>query len=201
VVSYLLVVSCLYSINNSLFFRHFSLDEETITSKESKADEIKETEVLRQMNEQLQNEIERKNAELFTQASFIIQKNELILNLKRIVDEICSKNTQKALIPLYQKINHLLANNLNTEDDWKIFLIKFEQKHHNFFKTLKEHYPQLTTNDLRLCACLKLNMDTKDTASLMNLSIRSIENNRYRLRKKLNLKSTQNLNDFFLTIN
>ena len=55
------------------------------------------------MNEQLQNEIERKNAELFTQASFIIQKNELILNLKRIVDEICSKNTQKALIPLYQK--------------------------------------------------------------------------------------------------
>lgn len=64
---------------------------------------IKETEFLRQMNEQLQNEIERKNAELFTQASFIIQKNELILNLKRIVDEICSKNTQKALIPLYQK--------------------------------------------------------------------------------------------------
>ena len=44
-------------------------------------------------------------------------------------------------------------------------------------------------------------MDTKDTASLMNLSIRSIENNRYRLRKKINLKSTQNLNDFFLTIN
>lgn len=172
-----------------------------LQAKNLKRMKIKETEFLRQMNEQLQNEIERKNAELFTQASFIIQKNELILNLKRIVDEICSKNTQKALIPLYQKINHLLANNLNTEDDWKIFLIKFEQKHHNFFKTLKEHYPQLTTNDLRLCACLKLNMDTKDTASLMNLSIRSIENNRYRLRKKLNLKSTQNLNDFFLTIN
>lgn len=107
----------------------------------------------------------------------------------------------KGVNPTLSKINHLLANNLNTEDDWKIFLIKFEQKHHNFFKTLKEHYPQLTTNDLRLCACLKLNMDTKDTASLMNLSIRSIENNRYRLRKKLNLKSTQNLNDFFLTIN
>lgn len=183
------------------FFAIFLLMKKRLQAKNLKRMKIKETEFLRQMNEQLQNEIERKNAELFTQTSFIIQKNELILNLKRIVDEICSKNTQKALIPLYQKINHLLANNLNTEDDWKIFLIKFEQKHHNFFKTLKEHYPQLTTNDLRLCACLKLNMDTKDTASLMNLSIRSIENNRYRLRKKLNLKSTQNLNDFFLTIN
>lgn len=74
-----------------------------LQAKNLKRMKIKETEFLRQMNEQLQNEIERKNAELFTQTSFIIQKNELILNLKRIVDEICSKNTQKALIPLYQK--------------------------------------------------------------------------------------------------
>ena len=123
-----------------------------------------------------------------------------MLKLKEMVDEICSKNTQKSLVPLYLKLNNLLTSNLNTEDDWKMFLIKFEQKHHNFFKTLKECYPQLTTNDLRLCACLKLNMDTKDIASLMNLSIRAIENNRYRLRKKLDLKPAQNLNDFFLSI-
>lgn len=153
---------------------------------------------LRLMNEKLQNEIEEKNAEMFTQTSFIIRKNELILKIKEMVDEISAKNTQRALIPLYQKINNLLANNLDTEDDWKMFLIKFEQKHHNFFKTLKESYPQLTNNDLRLCACLKLNMDTKDIASLMNLSVRAVENNRYRLRKKLDLKPTQNLNEFFL---
>ena len=109
-------------------------------------------------NEQLETEIEEKEAELFTQTSFIIHKNELILKLKEIVDEISSRNTQKALQPLYQKINVLLANNLDTEEDWKIFLIKFEQKHRNFFKHLKELYPQLTNNDLRLCACLKLNM-------------------------------------------
>lgn len=153
---------------------------------------------LRLMNEQLQNEIEEKNAEMFTQTSFIIRKNELILKIKEMVDDISAKNTQRALMPLYQKINNLLANNLDTEDDWKMFLIKFEQKHHNFFKTLKESYPQLTNNDLRLCACLKLNMDTKDIASLMNLSIRAVENNRYRLRKKLDLKPVQNLNEFFL---
>lgn len=159
-----------------------------------------QTKHLRMMNEELQNEIEEKNAEMFTQTSFIIRKNELILKLKEIVDEISEKNTQKGLIPLYQKINILLTNNLDTEDDWKMFLIKFEHKHHNFFKTLKKSYPLLTNNDLRLCACLKLNMDTKDIASLMNLSVRAIENNRYRLRKKLDLKPTQNLNEFFLDI-
>jgi hypothetical protein len=151
-------------------------------------------------NEQLETEIEEKEAELFTQTSFIIHKNELILKLKEIVDEISSRNTQKALQPLYQKINVLLANNLDTEEDWKIFLIKFEQKHRNFFKHLKELYPQLTNNDLRLCACLKLNMETKDIASLMNLSIRAVENNRYRLRKKLNLLPNQDLNEFFIEI-
>jgi len=155
---------------------------------------------LRLMNEQLQHEIEEKNAEMFLQTSFIIRKNELILKIKDMVDEICARNTQRGLLPLYQKINNLLANNLDTDDDWKMFLIKFEQKHHNFFRTLKENYPLLTNNDLRLCACLKLNMDTKDIASLMNLSVRAIENNRYRLRKKLDLKPTQNLNEFFLDI-
>lgn len=155
---------------------------------------------LRLMNEQLQYEIEEKNAEMFTQTSFIIRKNELILKLKDMVNEVRAKNTQNALLPLYQRINNLLANNLDTEDDWKMFLIKFEQKHHNFFRTLKDSYPQLTTNDLRLCACLKLNMDTKSIASLMNLSVRAVENNRYRLRKKLDLKPTQNLNEFFLDI-
>ena len=159
-----------------------------------------EAERLRLQNEQLQNELEQKNAELFTQASFIIRKNELMLKLKELVDELVGKNTQKALLPLFRHINGLLSDNLDAEADWQTFLIQFEQKHHSFFKKLKETYPLLTSGDLRLCACLKLNMDTKDIASLMNLSIRAVENNRYRLRKKLGLQSSQNLNDFFLAI-
>ena len=181
-------------------FIAFWLMKKQLQTKHMRRMKAQEAEHLRILNEQLQNEIEEKNAEIFTQTSFIIRKNELILKLKEMVDEVCTKNTQKALLPLYQKINNLLTNNLDTEDDWKMFLIKFEQKHHNFFKTLKEAYPLLTTNDLRLCACLKLNMDTKDIASLMNLSVRAVENNRYRLRKKLNLQPSQNLNEFFLTI-
>lgn len=181
-------------------FGTFYLMKRRLQTKHLRRMKSQEATRLRLMNEQLQNEIEEKDAEIFTQTSFIIHKNELILKLKEMVDEICSRNTQKALLPLYQKINTLLANNLDTEDDWKMFLIKFEQKHRNFFKRLKEAHPQLTNNDLRLCACLKLNMETKDIASLMNLSVRAVENNRYRLRKKLDLKPTQNLNEYFLNI-
>jgi len=160
----------------------------------------RETKRLRALAGELQHEVEQKNAELLTQTSFIMQKNELILKIKDIVDDFYTKSKSSALQPLYQKINALLNNNLNSEDDWKMFLIKFEEKHTGFFKKMKALYPQLTNNDLRLCACLKLNLDTKDTAALMNLSVRAVENSRYRLRKKLNLQPSQNLNEFFLDI-
>lgn len=100
----------------------------------------------------------------------------------------------------YRKFNLLLQHNLNTDEDWKLFLIKFEAKHTNFFKKMKESYPDLSNNDLRLCACLKLDMGSKDIASLMNISVRAVENSRYRLRKKLNLEAQQNLTDFIINL-
>lgn len=161
---------------------------------------IWEAQQLKIKNEQLQNEIEKKNAELLTQASFFVRKNELLANIRNTIEEFYNKTKSQQLLPLHQKLNAILNNNLDTEDDWKMFLIKFEEKHTNFFKSLKVAYPDLTSNDLRLCACLKLNLDTKDIASLMNLSVRAIENSRYRLRKKLNIESSQSLYDFFLDI-
>lgn len=160
---------------------------------------FRETKRLRILADELQDQIEQKKAELVTQSSSIVHKNELLLKIKDIVSDLDVKS--KNSISSNQKINALLNNNLNSDDDWKMFLIKFEEKHTGFFKRLKELYPQLTNTDLRLCACLRLNMETKEIASLMNLSVRTVENNRYRLRKKLNIPSTQNLIEFFLSKN
>lgn len=159
-----------------------------------------ETMRLQVLADELQNQINQKNAELVTQTSFIIHKNELIEKIRALIDEFYMKNKSTVLQQLIYKINSLLNHNLDTEEDWKNFLIKFEEKHTDFFKRLKTEYPTLTSSDLRLCACLKLNMETKDIASLMNLSVRAVENNRYRLRKKLDLRTEQNLNEFFIAI-
>lgn len=158
-----------------------------------------ETMQLKILADELQAQVNQKNAELVTQTSFIIHKNELIEKIKALIDDFYTKNKSAVLQQLIYKINSLLSNDLDTEEDWKNFLIKFEEKHTNFFKKLKAGYPALTSTDLRLCACLKLNMETKDIASLMSLSVRAVENNRYRLRKKLNLATEQNLNEFFIS--
>ena len=161
---------------------------------------LREAKRLSRMNQQLQNRIKEKDAELLSQTSFVIQRNELITKMKDEIEEFYRTHNNKALAPLFQKINMLFNNNLDTEEDWKMFLIKFEEKHAGFFKQLKELYPQLTANDLKLCACLKLNLDSKAIAALMNISVRAVENSRYRLRKKINIPPTDHLNDFFLKL-
>ncbi len=159
-----------------------------------------ESKRLKMQNERLQLEVERKNSELMTQASFLIQKNELIFKLKNTIEDFYQNNKSVRMTEFYRKFNLLLQHNLNTDEDWKLFLIKFEAKHTNFFKKMKESYPNLSNNDLRLCACLRLDMGSKDIASLMNISVRAVENSRYRLRKKLNLEAQQNLTDFIINL-
>jgi len=188
----LLLIILFYAGRIMILKRYRNRHLQKVKSRESKRLEV--------LTEKLQNEVEIKNAELLSQSSFIIQKNELIEKIKDTVDEFYSRNKNASLTPLYQRINSLLSLSLNYEEDWNRFLIKFEEKHTGFFRNLKRHYPQLTNHDLRLCACLKLNMESKEIASLMNLSVRAVENSRYRLRKKLNLQPAQNLNEFFLEV-
>lgn len=155
---------------------------------------------LRAANKELKQQLELRNAEIVSQSSMLVTKNELIGKIREMIDEYGRKQANKSLTPLIYKINTFIDSHLDTENDWRLFLIRFEQKYSDFFRILKERYPDLTGNDLRLCACLKLRLDSKEIASLMNLTVRAVENSRYRLRKKLGLQSTQNLSDFLMEI-
>lgn len=157
----------------------------------------RETKRLRSLASELQDKLELKSAELLTQTSFIIQKNELIMKVKDIVDVFRPTATNKDVLQIIKKIDSLI-DTVDHEADWKSFMIAFEEKHNDFFKKLKTEYPELTANDLRLCACLRLNLESKEIASLMNLSVRAVENSRYRLRKKMNLSPNQNLNEIII---
>lgn len=77
-----------------------------------------------------------------------------------------------------------IDRNLNNEDDWKFFEEAFNNADKEFLKKIKTAHPNLTNNDLKLCAYLRLNLSSKDIAPLLNISLRSVEIKRYRLRKK-----------------
>ena len=91
------------------------------------------------------------------------------------------------------------SQNINKEDSWNIFKEAFDNADNDFLKKVKQDHPTLTPNDLRLCAYLRLNLSSKEIAPLLNISVRSVEIKRYRLRKKMNLDHEQGLVEYILS--
>lgn len=137
-------------------------------------------------------EIENKSRELSNAALNLIRKNEALQSLKD--DLLESRNEPRSL----QKIIRRIDEHLEADHDWEIFEASFNQVHDDFFKRLMQDYPDLTPGDLRLAAYLKMNLSSKEIAPLLNISIRGVENKRYRLRKKTGLPEDANLTEFMM---
>lgn len=142
--------------------------------------------------EKLVLEVENKSRELSNAALNLIRKNEVLQRLKDDLQD--SKNDPRAL----QKIIRLIDRHLEGDNDWVIFEESFNRVHDDFFKRLMQDFPDLTPGDLRLAAYLKMNLASKEIAPLLNISVRGVENKRYRLRKKLELPEETNLTEFIM---
>ncbi len=137
-------------------------------------------------------ELANKSRELSNAALSLVRKNEVLLHLReQILKSRHDPNAQ-------QKLVREIDQHLDSEHDWALFEAAFNEVHDDFFKRLLLTYPQLTPGDLRLAAYLKLNLSSKEIAPLLNISVRGVENKRYRLRKKLGLPEEANLTEFIL---
>jgi len=123
----------------------------------------------------------------------MIKKNEILNTIKQ---DLRKDKTEKNV----EGVIRFIDKSINNNDDWKFFEEAFNHADKNFFKKVKEMHPKLTANDLRLCAYLRLNLSSKEIAPLLNISVRSVEIKRYRLRKKIDLPREINLNDYFLNL-
>jgi tetratricopeptide (TPR) repeat protein len=146
--------------------------------------------------EKMLNNIAYKNQELQNFALHIVEKNELLQNIKNEIEKLKTqeKNEEKSKIikDLLMKINQ----NLNVEKDVSLFNQHIEQLHADFFIHLADKFPFLTDSEKKLCAYLRMNLTSKDISAILNISPKSVDMNRYRLRKKLNMDSDTNLNGF-----
>jgi DNA-binding CsgD family transcriptional regulator len=81
-----------------------------------------------------------------------------------------------------------------------VFKLYFEEVNRDFYRKLNDLNPELTTNDHRLCALIKLNMNSKEMASVLNVAPNSIKSSRYRLKKKLGLDMEADLEEFIRSL-
>ena len=156
-------------------------------------------------NERLQNELKHKSSELASSTMSSIHQNDILQKLDEemsLLSESVRREDKKTVVT--GKINEIrnnLQSYLNDDEGWDKFEENFNVVYDDFMKKLTEQYTNLKTSDRKLCAYLRMGLSSKEMASLLNMSVRSIETARYRLRKKLNLESGENLTDFIQNFN
>ncbi|HSW67273.1 MAG TPA: triple tyrosine motif-containing protein, partial [Bacteroidales bacterium] len=157
-----------------------------------------ERELIRITNDKLQTEISLKNNQLANTTMTLIRKNELLTEMQEHLHQMKQELGTRFPHKHFTRLNRLIESNIKSDKDWEIFEKLFDQAHENFFQRLKSDSPDLTSSDLRLCAYLRLSLSSKEIAPLLNISVRGVEERRYRLRKRLKLTSEQNLSEFIL---
>jgi len=145
---------------------------------------------------QLEQDLEFKNKQMVTQSLNILQKKELMLDMKDKVEKFKEEGSVRELSKLSNQIDY----SFTLDKDWEDFKLYFEEVHVNFYNALKVNYEKLTPNELKLSALIKLNLSIKETASILGISPDSVKKARYRLRKKLELDTEDNLVEFMLEI-
>lgn len=157
-----------------------------------------EKEIITLENDKLQSENTHKSKELATYAMNMIRQTEILTTLKTELED--QKKQLGAQYPnkYYQKLLGMIDDNLSSDYEWEVFQANFDRIHENFFRNLRKKYPELTSSDLKMCALLRLNLDTKEIANLMSITVRGVETRRYRMRRKLDLDTTQSLTEFLI---
>jgi len=177
---YMVIAFCLLSFLIIAFLFYGRL---RIKNKHSKI----EKENLRLESQQLTKELNFKNRELAINVIYLVKKNELINFISEKLLRAKSRFTTENQVMIQQMIIELQAS--IDSNIWKTFEQRFLEVHKEFYEKLKKNFPDLSDNDRKLCALLRLNMSTKDIAAITHQNPNSIEVARTRLRKKLLLSN------------
>nr|WP_321451540.1 LuxR C-terminal-related transcriptional regulator [uncultured Carboxylicivirga sp.] len=159
-----------------------------------------EKEMIKLRNEKLRNEMVHKEKELANSTMNIIRKNEFLGTLKLQLKKLKGISDKSELENKIQNLIRRIDKDLDSESYWEVFELHLEQVHESFLDRLKEVHPDLTPREQKLAAYIRMGMSSKEIASLMNISARAVENNRYKLRQKLDIKQGENLGRYITNL-
>lgn len=158
---------------------------------------LKDRKIMELEKEKLHSELQHKSQEMANAMVSIARKNETLINVKQELRNIYSRlnpgsEQRKSILALQNSIDVTMQS----DDVMKRFEDEFDLVHNDFMKKLRSRYPDLSNNEVLLCAYIKMNLSTKEIAPLMNISVRGMETMRYRIRKKFNLEREESLQEF-----
>lgn len=180
VVIVFLIITGLYLYK---YLKNKHLNEKLLISKKNQL-EIKKANEL----------VNFKNKELAASALRLVEKEEVLMKLKEHINQNTTTPSKSELKKIIKSVD------INYQLGWDEFNIRFTQVNKEFYQNLKEAYPNLSQNDHKICALIKLNLSSKEMSKLLNISVESVHTNRHRIRKKMNLQRDINLEDYICSL-
>lgn len=187
---YALLLTGLVYVCHRLILRKSERRAEKIARK--KEEEMKKA--------QLKNDLEHKAQDLAASTMNVIRKNEILMKIDSDIDRMTaymnSEEEKNKVLRVLKNIRREIKENIEHDNDWKKFEKNFDVVYNDFLHRLGESYPKLSEGDKKLSAYLKMGLCSKEIAPLLNMTVRSVEMTRHRLRRKLDLGRKTNLTDF-----
>jgi DNA-binding NarL/FixJ family response regulator len=149
-------------------------------------------------NQALHNAVEMKRQEVMNVALSIVEQKEYLQSLNEIVNKLATSTDEKEREGYISDLSNSLRQRLSYDSDVdsQYFYAQAEYLHEDFNAKLSENFPDLTPQERRLATLLRLGFSSKYIATLMNITVKSVEISRYRLRQKLGLGKGDNLVNF-----
>jgi PAS domain S-box-containing protein len=141
---------------------------------------------------------EKRQKQVAADALYMNQKNSILSEIESMLTKVIEdKNLTKSKKD-FRKIFDIIDSFKQLDKDWKMLIANFEEVHPGFFSKLKKNYPLLSPNDLKHCACIKMNFGTKEIARFFNIKDSSVQISRVRLKKKMELPEDADLRSYIL---
>jgi ligand-binding sensor domain-containing protein/DNA-binding CsgD family transcriptional regulator len=148
---------------------------------------------------QFEDKLKYKNKQLTTFTLHLIQKNEALKELQTKI-YTSMRTTDKSSFKTFKSLLETIDYSFRNDDEWEKFQLFFEEVHAGFFENLKSNNHNITAQDLRHCALIRLNLSITEVATIMGISSESVKTSRFRLRKKMDINSQQELVDYIMKI-
>jgi PAS domain S-box-containing protein len=141
---------------------------------------------------------EKKQKQVAADALYLNQKNSILSEIESVLSKTLSNKKFSNARNDFKKIFDIINSFKQLDKDWKMLIANFEEVHPGFFSRLKKTHPLLSSNDIKHCACIKMNFDTKEIARFFNIKASSVQISRVRLKKKMNLPDSVDLRTYVL---
>jgi PAS domain S-box-containing protein len=141
---------------------------------------------------------EKKQKQVAADALYISQKNNILSEIESNLSKTLMGSRLRQFSGEFDKIFETINGYKQLDKDWNMFTATFEEVHPGFFRRLKNAHSSLTLNDIRHCACIKMNLGTKEIARFFNIKAPSVQISRVRLKKKMELSDNTDLRSYIL---